>query len=27
MGHNFALLPELTMQRRDNWLVDAERPP
>jgi acetyl CoA:N6-hydroxylysine acetyl transferase len=26
-GHNFVLFPELTMQRRDNWLVDAERPP
>lgn len=26
-GHDFVLLPELVMQRRDNWLVDAERPP
>jgi acetyl CoA:N6-hydroxylysine acetyl transferase len=26
-GENLTLLPELTMQRRDNWLVDAARPP
>ena len=26
-GSDFVLLPELMMQRRDNWLVDAERPP
>jgi acetyl CoA:N6-hydroxylysine acetyl transferase len=26
-GTDLALLPELMMQRRDNWLVNAERPP
>ncbi|MBR1286391.1 acetyltransferase [Bradyrhizobium sp. AUGA SZCCT0177] len=26
-GSNLVLLPDLVMQRRDNWLVDAERSP
>jgi acetyl CoA:N6-hydroxylysine acetyl transferase len=27
IGDDLTLLPELAMQRRDNWLVDAARPP